>query len=560
MKKNKKHFVSFLGLVFLLAGINVVSQFVFKRFDVTQDKRYTLSPATLKIIDEVKEPLQIEVYLEGSFPAEFRKLQEETKQLLEEFSAYNGNIYFIFSNPLANPETADKTAAALFANGMKPLSVNVNDKGKQTQEMVFPWAVASYNGKQAKIPLIKNMMGSSIDEKINVSVQHLEYAVTEAVQKVVMPKTKKIAVIKGIGELNDAYLADFLMTLRESYYIAPFSLDSVAQSPEKVLADLKGYDLALIAKPTRPFSDAKIQVLDQYVMNGGKTVWMIDEVQADMDSLYTKEGIMTYPKDLGDLGQLFFKYGIRINPVLVKDEMGTPVKLAVGQQGSETVYDNFIWKFAPYVVPQIQHPVVKNVDGIKFDFANSIDTLKNGIKKTVLLQSSPYAMAVGTPLQVSLAMVNDQTAAEAYKGKGNLPLAVLLEGNFTSVYKNRILPFKQHDFKDKSTANKIVVIADGDIARNQLDQNKMPLETGYDKWTNTLFGNKEFMLNTVNYLLDDNGLINIRTKDVKLALLNKEKVYEAYRKIQLLNTVLPIVLLIVLGIVFVGWRRKAYRK
>ncbi len=560
MKKNKKHVVSFLGLAFLLVGINVVSQFVFKRFDVTQDQRYTLSPATLKIINEVKEPLHIDVYLEGSFPAEFRKLKEETKQLLEEFSAYNSHIYFTFSNPLSNPETADKTAATLFASGMKPLSVNVNDKGKQTQEMVFPWAVAGYKGKQAKIPLIKNMMGSSIEEKINVSVQHLEYAVTEAIQKVVVPKTKKIAVIKGIGEPHDVYLADLLMTLRESYYIAPFSLDSVAQSPEKVLTDLKGYDLALIAKPSLPFSDAKIQVLDQYIMNGGKTLWMIDEVQADMDSLYRKEGMMAYPKDMGDLGQLFFKYGLRINPVLVKDEIATPIKLAVGQQGSETVYDNFMWKFAPYVVPQSQHPIVKNVDGIKFDFAGSIDTLKNGIKKTVLLQSSPYAMAVGTPLQVSLDMVNDKTAPEVYKGKGNLPLAVLLEGSFTSVYKNRILPFRQNAFKDKSIANKLVVIADGDIARNQLDQNKMPLELGYDKWTNTLFGNKEFMLNTVNYLLDDNGLINIRTKDVKLALLHKEKVYDAYRKIQLLNIGLPIVLLVVLGVVFMRWRKKAYQK
>ncbi len=560
MKKNKKHVVSFLGLAFLLVGINVVAQFVFKRFDVTQDQRYTLSPATLKIINEVKEPLHIDVYLEGSFPAEFRKLKEETKQLLEEFSAYNSHIYFTFSNPLSNPETADKTAATLFASGMKPLSVNVNDKGKQTQEMVFPWAVAGYKGKQAKIPLIKNMMGSSIEEKINVSVQHLEYAVTEAIQKVVVPKTKKIAVIKGIGEPHDVYLADLLMTLRESYYIAPFSLDSVAQSPEKVLTDLKGYDLALIAKPSLPFSDAKIQVLDQYIMNGGKTLWMIDEVQADMDSLYRKEGMMAYPKDMGDLGQLFFKYGLRINPVLVKDEIATPIKLAVGQQGSETVYDNFMWKFAPYVVPQSQHPIVKNVDGIKFDFAGSIDTLKNGIKKTVLLQSSPYAMAVGTPLQVSLDMVNDKTAPEVYKGKGNLPLAVLLEGSFTSVYKNRILPFRQNAFKDKSIANKLVVIADGDIARNQLDQNKMPLELGYDKWTNTLFGNKEFMLNTVNYLLDDNGLINIRTKDVKLALLHKEKVYDAYRKIQLLNMGLPIVLLVVLGVVFMRWRKKAYQK
>ena len=560
MNKKKSFFLSFVGLVLLVALVNIVSQFAYYRIDLTRDQRYTLSSPTLKIIDSVKEPLELEVYLEGDFPAEFRKLQEETKQLIQEFTSRNANIYVRFTNPLASPEKADQLTAQLFANGMKPLSIQVNDKGKQSQEMVFPWAVAKFGNKQAKIPLIKNVMGTSIEEKVNVSVQHLEYAFANAIHQVTTQKSKKIAVIKGIGGLDDVYVADMLLTLREQYFIAPFTLDSIASDPNKALKELKEYDLALFVKPSVPFSDQSIQVLDQYVMNGGKSIWMIDQVKAEIDSLYQTEGALAYPQDFGELSQMFFKYGIRINPNLVKDEMGTPLKLAVGQQGSETVYENFIWKFAPYAVPTASHPIVKNVDGIKLDFVSAIDTLHNSIRKTVLLHSSPYSMAVGTPFQLKLDMVNDQTPLEAYQNKGNLPLAVLLEGPFTSVYKNRILPFKQADYLAQGKNTQMIVIADGDVIKNQLDSKNQPLETGYDKWTNTLYGNKEFVLNAVNYLLDDNGLINIRTKDVQLPLLNKEKVYQDYTRIQVLTVALPVVILFVLGFAFLWWRRKKYQR
>jgi len=557
--KIKKSALGLFGIFVALLAINFVSNFFFGRFDLTNDNRYTLSKTSLEIIDEINQPIEIEVYLEGNFPLEFKRLQNETKQILEEFSAYNSNIVYHFVNPIASEENALQVMQEMYNAGFKPINVTVNDKGKQSQEVVFPWAVVNYKGRTARIPLLKNIMGASTEDKVNTSVQHLEYAFVDAISKVIHEKTKKIAVIKGIGEIADVYFADFLMTLRDSYFIAPFTLDSVAVNPNKALEQLKEYDLAIIAKPSKPFSEDQIQVLDQFVLNGGKSLWMIDQVQAEMDSLSLNGSMLAYPKE-SSLGEMLFKYGVRINPNLIKDELGTPIKLATGLQGSETVYEEFNWKFAPFALSHSNHPIVKNIDGVKFDFANSIDTLKNDIKKTVLLQSSPYSKTVGVPSEISLEVISEQVNPEDFNGKGSYALAVLLEGKFTSVFNNRVLPFSDKSYKNKGVENKMIVIADGNIARNQLDQNYQPLELGYDKWTNNLFGNKEFLMNSVNYLLDDNGLINIRTKDVKLPLLNKEEVYKDYDKIRTLIIALPIFLLVIFGIVFTYLRKRKYTK
>lgn len=558
--KKQKSLQSFLGIAIALIVINIASNFVFHRFDLTADKRYTLSETTKTILNDISEPLFIEVFLEGNFPAELRKLQTETKQLLEEFQAENKNIHFVFVDPLADENAAVQMAEQLFANGMKPINITVNDKGKQSQEMIFPWAVATQGDNNSKIQLLKNAMAASTEDKVASSVQHLEYAITEAIYKVSSEKSKKIAIIKGIGEPDDIYIADFLRTVKDSYFIAPFTLDSVAMNPEKTLNDLKGYDLAVITKPTQPFTDEQIQVLDQFVMNGGKSIWLLDQVHAEMDSLYNKSGeMLVMPKDQS-LGAMLFKYGVRINPDLVKDEMGSPIKLAIGQQGSETVYETFNWKFAPYSVSFSTHPIVKNIDGVKFDFANSIDTLQNDIKKTVLLTTSPYATKVGTPTIIGLAQTIQEPTDPAQKPQPVIPLAVLLEGSFTSVFKNRIIPFKMDGYLTDGKPNKMIVISDGDIIKNQLDQEYQPMELGYDKWTNTLYGNKEFLINAVNYLLDDNGLIHLRTKEVKLPLLDKEKVYKDYSTIQTIIVALPLAVLAIFGLLFTYFRKKKYTK
>jgi len=561
MKASTKQNLKTLGItIFVLVVLNVLGTLFFQRFDLTKDKRYTLSPTSLGIVKQVENPLSIKIYMAGDLPADFKRLQQETKQLLEEFQAYNKNIVFEFVDPLENEEESDELTKSLFKKGLTPVNITVDDKGKQSQAMVFPWAIAVYNGKEVNIPLLKNIMGASTTQKVMGSIQHLEYSIADAINKITKNKQKKVAIIRGNGELKEIHIAKMLLQIRESYFIGPFTLDSVAKDPNGTLIALKKYDLAIISKPTEKFTDEEKEVLDQFIMNGGKTIWLIDQVAADMDSLYNDMGAtLAYPRDL-NLNDMFFKYGFRINPDLIKDEQGSPIKLATGEQGSATQYQDFVWKFAPQVYPASQHPIVKNLGGIKFDFASPIDTLKNGIKKTVLLQSSQYSKTIGSPAEINLNMVTEKSTPEEYLNKGNLTLAVLLEGSFHSAFENRVLPFKDNSFTAKGKPNKMIVIADGDLARNQLDKNRMPVELGYDQRTGNLYDNKDFIMNCINYLLDDTGLINIRSKDVELPLLDKEKVYESYTMTQFITIGVPILILLVFGLVFTFSRKRRYSK
>lgn len=557
--KNKKNKSIYIVLIALLLLNGISSQF-FHRFDLTKDKRYTLSQTSLNIIKQIKEPLFIKIYMQGDLPPEFKRLEQETKQLVEEFQAYNNTITFEFENPLENADTSEENIKKLYLKGLTPINITVDDKGKQSQAMVFPWAIAFYNNKEVNIPLLKNIMGASTTEKVIGSVQHLEYSIADAINKITTSKQKTIAVIKGNGELKDILMAKFLLQVRESYHIAPFTLDSVATNPTGSLESLKKYDLAIIAKPTETFSDGEKQVLDQFIVNGGKTLWLIDQVTAEMDSLYNPNGTtLAFPKDLG-LNDMFFKYGFRINSDLVKDENGSPIKLATGEQGSATQYQDFKWKFSPQIYPESSHPIVKRLGGIKFDFANSIDTLKNGIKKTILLQSSKYSKRIGTPVEINLNIVAEETSPNHYINTGNIPLSILLEGKFHSVFENRVLPFKQKDFKTKSNNSKMIVISDGDLIKNQLDKNLQPVELGFDQRSGNLYDNKDFMLNCVNYLLDDTGLINIRSKDLDLPLLDKDKVHENYTLTQLITIGLPLIILVIFGFVFTLIRKTKYSK
>lgn len=559
MENKKTHLKNLLTIIGILVVVNFAGNFFFKRFDLTADKRYTLSETSLNIIREVKQPLYVDVFLEGNFPGEFKKLQTETQQLLEEFKAYNSNIIFQFVNPLEKEEERDKIMQQFYDRGLTPLNVTMDEKGKQTQEVVFPWAVVTYGNKSTKVPLLKNMMGASTAEKVVSSVQHLEYAFANGFNTVTKKREKKIAIIKGNGELHELLIADFLKSVRENYYIGPFTLDSVAKDPNNTLKALKKYDLAVIAKPTEAFTDEEKEVLDQYIINGGKTLWLIDQVNMEMDSLMNTGENLAYPRDL-NLNDMFFKYGVRIKPDLIKDYQASPISLATGQQGSATQYTQFPWMYSPAIYSESVHPIVSNLDALKFDFTNPIEVLKNDIKKTVLLKSSKYSKPVGTPVEVNLNMVSEKPDLKEFVGKGYLPVAVLMEGKFHSVYQNRVLPFKENSFATIGKDNKMIIISDGDVVKNQLDKNFQPLELGYDKWTNNLYANKEFMMNCVNYLLDDNGLINIRSKEVDLPILDKEKVSEEYTFSQIITVGVPIVILLVFGIFFTFLRKRKYSK
>ncbi len=559
MKKNN---IKQLGIIAaILVAVNIFGNYFFKRFDLTQDKRYTLSKTTLNIIESIDSPLYIDVFLEGKFPPEFKRLQNETKQLLEEFSAYNSNIIIQFENPIEKEEERVEVMKKFYERGMLPLNITVEDKGKQTNEVVFPWALATYGDKSSKVGLLKNLMGASTEEKVISSVQHLEFAFADALNKITKEKQKKIAFLKGNGQLDDIFMADFLKTVRESYYIAPFTLDSVAKNPIKTLEALKKYDLVVIAKPTEAFSEEEKQVIDQFIVNGGHSLWMVDAVKANMEDMYNETGsILAYPQDL-NLTDMFFKYGFRVNPQIIRDHQATPLVLETGQEGSQAQKDQYFWEYSPFIYPASNHPIVKNMDGIKFEFCNPIDILKNKhITKTVLLSSSQDSKPVGTPIPVSLEMVVEESMQKDFAGKGLMPVTVLLEGKFKSTFENRVLPIKDLKNINEGKASKMIYISDGDIIKNQIDKNGYPLELGFDKFSNNLFGNKEFLMNCVNYLLDDNGIINIRSKDVNLPLLDKDKVYENYTKSQIITLGLPLLLLGIFGFLFTFLRKRKYSK
>jgi len=555
---------SHIKLVFFWIGLavllNVLANSLYKRFDLTKDKRYTLSEATLDIIENARSVVLVEVLLQGNFPAEFRRLQAETRQLLEEFSAHNSNIKFTFVNPVEDEEIAAEVQNELAEIGILPARVNTRESGRITQTEVYPWAIISHNEMAVKVPLLKNQLGATSEERITASLQNLEYAFADAFSKLLLPKKKKVAVLKGNGQLDDAYIADFFSTLREYYFIAPFTLDSAAVNPQKTLQQIKEFDLIVSAKPTEAFTDTEKYILDQYTMQGGKSLWLIDAVAIEMEDLRDNGAAYALPRDL-NLTDFFFRYGLRINPVLVNDMYAAPITLASGQDtGSQ--YDRYPWFYAPLAMSTNNHPIVTNMEAVKFDFANAIDTLSNDITKTVLLQSSPFTKLVGVPREISLdeitaniETINKGPDPERFSA-GQVPLAVLLEGSFTSAFKNRLKPFPAANMLEEGAPAKMIVISDGDVIKNQL-QGRRPVELGFDRWTNTRYGNKDFLLNAVNYLLDDNGLINIRSKEILVPFLDTTKVVEQQTKWQLLNLLLPVAFLLLFGMVFQWLRKKA---
>ena len=553
MNKTIKHI---LILIIALIAINVISGTFYKRFDLTTDNRYTLSESATQIIEAIESPIRIDVFLKGEdFPSEFRRLQNETKQLLEEFAALNNNIVFNFINPLEDESTRERNIQQLTQRGLKPMQLSVQESGKSTQAVIFPYALASYNEQTVVIPLVKNKIGASQQELVNNSVQNLEYTFADGFSKLTNPKRRKIAILKGNKQLEDKYIANFVKKLGEYYYIAPFTLDSVASNPQSTLKDIKGFDLIISAKPTEAFTEEEKLVLDQYTMNGGKSLWLIDAVAMEKDSLYNATGTnYAVSRDL-NLTDFFFKYGIRINPYMVSTLYSAPITLAMGE-GSQSQFQHLKWPYSPLARSSSNHPIVNNLNLVKFDFANQIDTLKNNLDKTILLETAPLTKLEGTPKEVSLELVTQDQNPQTFD-KGNQTLAVLLEGEFNSVYSNRVKPFKLEKNLNKSIPSKMIVIADGDVIKNDVTRN-VPQELGFDRWTGQTYGNKEFLLNAVNYLLDDNGLINIRSKEIAVAFLNQEKITSEKTKWQLINILLPLILLAAFGLVFNYLRKKKY--
>ena len=544
----KTNYQKLIYIILFVLLVNFLGSKFYARFDLTKDKRYSLSTTTKELLQKVDNNIIVKVYLKGAFPAEFKRLQIETQLQLEEFKAINKNIQFRFINP-------SEIGEALINEGLEPSRLQVQEQGKWSEIVIFPWAVVSSKNKTEKVPLLKDIVSKTQNEQLESSIENLEYAFANAIHKVTSKKTKKIAILKGNGELNDAYLADFLKNLGAYYKLAPFTLDSVKTNPQKTFNQLKHFDLAIIAKPTEKFTEEEKFTLDQFIIQGGKTLWTIDNTVAELDSLMQTGESLAYPRDL-NLTDLFFSYGLRINTSIVADLYADVIPLATGNIGGKTQFNTFLWQYYPILSSTNNHPINNNIEAVNVKFANGIDTLKNSIKKTVLLQSSNLSKLIATPSIISLKTITQKPNKEEYN-LGNKPIAVLLEGTFKSAYSNRIKPLNLKPAKNIGIPTKMVVIADGDIIANDVVKGK-PLTLGINKWTQQQFGNKEFLLNTVNYLLDDTGLISVRSKTVEIDFLNKQKAFEEAAKWQLLTIIFPLILLAVYGFVFNFFRRKKY--
>lgn len=555
MKTQKKnHIKQLLYIVLAILVINFFGGYLYKRFDMTHDKRYTLSDATKELLKEVNQPLEFTVLLQGSdFPSEFKRLQQETKQLLEEFRGINNNIRFVFEDPLENEEDINQAMFDLDQMGLIPTNIPIKKQGNQSVVRIFPWAIGydEVNQKSVRVPLLVNNLGASASENIQKSVEQLEYAFADAIARLIIQEKKNIAILKGNGQIGDKYLADFITNLQPYYQIGEFDLDNLQDNNEQVIKNLDRFDLAIIAKPTEPFSERDRYILDQYIMKGKKTMWLLDQVQFDLDSLANpSQRNVAMGMDI-NLDDMLFKYGVRANYNLIQDYYSVPIT-AKDENQQDLPLD---WWYSFMVRSKENHLINKSVNAVKHEFANSIDTLANGIKKTILLESSEMSRTVGVPQQIDLHQFYRQ---EPFVGKPSIT-GVLLEGNFTSAYKNRVKPFNYQNQKDDGENSKMIVISDGDIV-NYMYANKKFLPNGYDIWTEQIYGNKDFLMNAVHYLLDDSGIISIRAKEVKLAFFDKDKVREKYRQSQIITVGLPLVLLAVFGIVFNYLRKKRYTR
>ncbi len=558
----KKRDITFLVmLITIIILINFIGSFVFKRFDLTTEKRYTLAESTIKLLKNLNDEVNFKVYLQGNFNPSFSRLKNETKEILDEFRAYSNNqIQYEFITPgegLTKDEAAN-IEKELYNKGLVPEQVVEKTKEKTLQTLIWPGAIVSHKGKEAVWQIFKRQIGIAPEECINNSVQELEYSLTNTIRKLQRDKKQEVTFIEGHSELDTLHQYDFMRSLSEYYNVNRTVINGKLNA-------LQESNAIIITQPDSTFNDKDKYIIDQYIMRGGKVLWLIDPVNVNLDTLYMRGYSIGLNKEL-NIEDMLFKYGVRLNPVLVKDLQCAKIPINVGfKKGSAPNFQQFPWLYSPLVLPDINHPIVKNLDLIKFDYLSTLDTVSaKGIKKTILLKTSRYTKTQPTPARLALAMVQYQVKESQFTNSYQ-PIACLLEGSFSSFVEYRIPAKLLNDslFKyiDKGKPTKMIVVADGDVARNDFNRkNGQIMELGYDKYTQQKFANKTFLLNCVNYLLDDEGLLQLRSREIKLRLLDKKKVNLQRAKWQFINVAMP--LLLVIGFAYIQFyiRKRKYSK
>jgi ABC-2 type transport system permease protein len=555
-----KDLTSLLFALAIIVLLNVVFSFVFTRIDLTSEKRYTLSSATKNLLKDLDDVVYVKVYLEGEFPAGFKRLRNETKEMLDEFRAYAGdNVEYEFINPLVNVDKKEQKQIIqqLMSKGLQPTNLEVKEENGVSQQIIFPGALVSYRGKEIAWQLLKTQLMQAPEAQLNASVQALEYELASNIKNLTTPIKPRVAIIQGQGELDSLRIRDFKESVEEYY---PVDYVSINQQ----LKALDNYKAIVIAKPDTAFSERDKFIIDQFVMKGGRVLWILDPLNTSIDSLLRRGSTLAIPYQL-NLEDMLFTYGTRVNNNMVIDVQCSAIPVNKALRGQAPRFELMPWLFYPIIMAKSNHPIVNNLDVSKLEYASSIDTISaSGIAKTILLQTSKFSKTLTAPVRVDLNYLRFQPDEKQFKDAYQT-IAVLLEGKFTSLYKNRLSPIIAKDsgiaFKEQGLESKMIVISDGDFIKNDIiPSTGKPLPLGYDKYTKQNFGNKNFALNCINYLCDDSGLISVRSRELKLRLLDKQKIKSEKLKWQLINLILPLMLVLVYGLVYTYWRRKKYTK
>ncbi len=572
-RKNLKrsHWLEMGVTVLIVLSVNVIDHFLYARLDLTSEKRYTLSDSTKELLKTIDEPLLYRVYLDGDMPADFKRLQNETKEMLNQLRAYNRNVSYEFVNP--NNFGTDEERRVFFQKlgekGIQPAQVQMKGDNGVTSLLLLTAADVFYKGRETTVQLLQNQQYVGQADLLNNSIQNLEYALTSPVRALSHGMKQSIGFLQGHGELNGGVLYDIQRALQEFYSLEYVTIDGQIQSLTAHHQNSKAstyrlvnkFDLLIVAKPTEAFSEKDLFILDQYIMYGGKVLWLIDPLNAEIDSLATHGQMLATRYPIG-LDEMLFNYGVRVNPNVLMDIRCRPIPLPVGIVGDKPQYRFSPWFYFPEIVPLSEHPVVRNLDLIKTDFVSSIDLIDNDIKKTVLLATSEYTRVKNAPAMIDLNDARMEPDQRLYN-KSHLPVAVLLEGEFKSTWRNRLTPeLTESDaigYREVSKPTKMIVISDGDIIKNRYDADKdLAYPVGYDSYTRTLYANKELLLNVVNYLVGDEGLMDSRSRSITLRKLDENKTRERRSFYQAINIIVPLLILGVAAGIIIVVRKKKY--
>lgn len=537
----------------ILVLLNVISSFLFTRFDLTSEKRYTLSPATIGLLKNLKDVVYVKVYLEGEFPPGFKRLRNATREMLDEMRVYaNGNLEYEFIDPSESPDEKERNRVynQLAGQGLQPTNLEQKEKEGSSQKIIFPGAIFSFAANQAPLQLLKDQMGKSPEQMLNSSIEGLEYEIGSTIRKITQNIPIQVGFIQGHGELDKISTVDMRRSLTGAYGVEEVTINQNIKA-------LEIYRAIIIAKPDSAFDEKDKFIIDQFIMRGGKVLWLIDQMDVEMDSLKGTGETFAMGRSL-NLDDMLFRYGARLNYDLVEDLQAAPIPVIKGYVGNQPQQALMPWYFFPLITPYGRHPIVNNLNAIRCEFAGTIDTVgTRDIRKTVLLSTSRYTKVVNAPVRVNLAIMRDKPDPAQFR-QSYKTIALLLEGVFPSNFENRVVKLNedQKEPRTRSIPNKMIVIADGDLIRNDVKKsNGSVYPLGYDKFTGEMFGNKNFLLNCMDYLCDDSGLITVRSKEIKLRMLDNTIIAENRMAIQWINTLGPILCILLFGI-FKTWKRR----